>query len=230
MKPLVNEAEGQGQARSTALGLAAMLARLTAAANGLPAVRRPHLVEKITDASGKSVATAATRTDADAALPLAEAEPTVVAADTAQKVLNGLARGSGPGGTGNLICKHVFGTRCAQAGTRLAGKTGTPSFGFDRLSLTQARQQCRLEPRAEDCQQKPVKLYVAAVKSGADPQGRYDKVIAVMSERNWTLASSKLPAAARERVHGGSNDLNNVSTEIAMRIVDAAWLGKAAKR
>jgi hypothetical protein len=230
MKPLVNEAEGQGQARSTALGLASMLARLTAAANGMQAVRRPHLVEKIVDASGKSVATAATRTDADGALPLAEAEPTVVAADTAQKVLNGLARGSGPGGTGNLICKHVFGTRCAQAGTQVAGKTGTPSFGFDRLSLTQARQQCRVQPRGGDCLQKPVKLYVAAVKSGADPQGRYDKVIAVMSERNWTLASSKLPAAARERVHGGSNDLNNVSTEIAMRIADAAWLAKLAKR
>ena len=76
---------------------------------------------------------------------------------------------------------------------------------------------------------KPVKLYVGAVKSSADRQGRYDKVIAVMSERNWTLPSPKLPAAARNRVHGGTNDLKNVSTEIAMRIVDAAWLAKAAK-
>ena len=74
-----------------------------------------------------------------------------------------------------------------------------------------------------------MKLYVAAVKSGDDPQGRYDKVIAVMSERNWTLADPKLPVAARERVHGGTNDLNNVSTEIAMRIVDTAWLSKDAK-
>ena len=229
LKPLVNEAAGQGQARSTALGVAAMLARLTAAANGLQTVRRPHLVERITDASGKPIATAATRSADDAAVPLAQPEPTVVTADSAQKVLSGLARGSGPGGTGNLICKHVFGTRCTQAGTRLAGKTGTPSFGFDRLSLTQARQRCRANPRDEGCLQKPVKLYVAAVKSGADRQGRYDKVIAVMSERNWTLASPKLPAAARERVHGGTNDLNNVSTEIAMRIVDSAWLSKAAK-
>ena len=51
-----------------------------------------------------------------------------------------------------------------------------------------------------------------------------------MSERNWTLPSSKLPAASRERVHGGSNDLNNVSTEIEMRIADAAWLAKSANR
>ena len=234
MKPLVNEAAGQGQARSTALGVAAMLARLTAAANGLQAVREPHLVEQITDASGKPVATAATRRDGngigDGAMPLAQAEPTVVAANVAQKVLSGLARGSGPGGTGHLICKHVFGSQCTPAATHIAGKTGTPSFGFDRLSLTQARQRCRADPRDEGCQQKPVKLYVAAVKSGADPQGRYDKVIAVMSERNWTLANPKLPAAARERVHGGSNDLNNVSTEIAMRIIDEAWLSKAVKR
>lgn len=229
MKPLVNEAEGQGQARTTALGVAAMLARLTAAANGQQAVRRPYLVEHITDASGKPVATAATRTDDKASIPLARPEPTVVAADTAQKVLSALARSNGPGGTGNLICKHVFGNRCAQAGVRLAGKTGTPSFGFDRLSLAAARQRCRANPRDEGCQQKPVKLYVAAVKSGDDPQGRYDKVIAVMSERNWTLADPKLPVAARERVHGGTNDLNNVSTEIAMRIVDTAWLSKDAK-
>ena len=141
----------------------------------MQAVRRPHLVEKITDALGKSVATAATRTDTDAALRLAEAEPTVVAVATAQKVLNGLARGSGPGGTGNLICKHVFGTRCTQAGMRLACKTGTPSFGFDRLSLTQARQQCSHEPRGEDCLQKPVKLYVAAVKSGPIRRGATTK-------------------------------------------------------
>ncbi|MDP9912395.1 hypothetical protein J2W27_004521 [Variovorax boronicumulans] len=229
MKPLVNEAEGQGQARSTALGVATMLARLTAAANGMQTVRRPHLVEQLTDASGKPVATAATRSDGEISIPLAQAEPTVVAADTAQKVLRGLARGSTPGGTGNLICKHVFGPRCTQAGTLMAGKTGTPSFGFDRFSLTQARQRCRANPRDEGCLQKPVKLYVAAVKSGADGQGRYDKVIAVMSERNWTLASPKLPPAARERVHGGSNDLDNVSTEIAMRIIDAAWWPKAAK-
>ena len=232
MKPLVNEAAGQGQARSTALGVAAMLARLTAAANGLQAVRGPHLVEQITDALGKPMATAATRRAGDGVgdLALAQDEPTVVAADIAQKVLSGLARSNDPGGTGHLICKHVFGSQCTQAAMRMAGKTGTPSFGFDRLSLTQARQRCRADPRDEGCQQKPVKLYVAAVKSNADPQGRYDKVIAVMSERNWTLANPKLPAAARERVHGGSNDLNNVSTEIAMRIIDEVWLSKAVKR
>ena len=229
LKPLVNEAEGQGQARSTALGVAAMLARLTAASNGLQAVRRPYLVEHITDASGKPVATAARRSVDDASMPLAQPEPTVVAADTAQKVLSGLARASGRSGTGNLICKHVFGNRCTQAGTRLAGKTGTPSFGFDRLTLTQARQRCRANPRDEGCLQKPVKLYVAAVKSSADRQDRYDKVIAVMSERNWTLADPKLPETARERVHGGTNDLNNVSTEIAMRIIDTAWLSKPAR-
>ena len=89
---------------------------------------------------------------------------------------------------------------------------------------------CRADPRDDDCREKPIKLYVTAVKSGADAQERYDKVVAVISERNWTLAGKALPAAARERVHGGSNDLNNISTEIAMRIVGAAWLPGEAKR
>ena len=230
MKPLVNEAEGQGQARTTALGTATMLARLTAAASGLPAVRRPHLVERITDAQGRPVATAATRDDGDASPALAQDEPTVVGAEVAQKVLRGLARGSAPGGTGHLICRHVFGARCTEAGTRLAGKTGTPSFTFDRLTLSQARQRCRANPRDDDCREKPMKLYVAAVKSGADAQAGYDKVVAVVSERNWTLPSKSLPAAARERVHGASNDLNNISTEIAMRIAGEAWLSGPAKR
>ena len=74
-----------------------------------------------------------------------------------------------------------------------------------------------------------MKPVVAAVKSDADRQGHYDKIITVMSERNWTLASPKRAAAVGDRVHGGTNDLIDVSTEIAMRIVDAAWLAKAAK-
>lgn len=228
MKPLVNEAAGQGQARTTALGLATMLARLAAAANGQRELRRPHLVERITDAEGRPIATAATRTEADGAPALAQAEPTVVAPPVAQSVFRGLAQASAPGGTAHLICRHVFGARCAQAGSRIAGKTGTPSFTLDRLTFGQARQRCRGQPQAEDCLERPMKLYVAAVQPGGEPAGRYTKVIAVMSERNWMLDSRALPAGRRDRVHGGSNDANNIATEIAMRIADQAWLGDAA--
>ena len=232
-KPLINEAAGQGQARTTALGLATMLARLAGAANGLPALRPPHLVERITDATGAAVATAATRSAGTASAPLqplVQAEPTVVRADVAQQVLAGMARGTAAAGTGHLVCRHVFGDRCATLGQQVAGKTGTPSFGFDLLTLTAARQRCRANPRDEDCQQKPVKLYVAAVRSGAAKGAGHDKVIAVISERNWYLADRKLGPAQRDRVHGATNDLDNVSAEIAMRIVASAWVAPAPRR
>lgn len=230
LKPLINEAAGQGQARTTALGLATMLARLAGAANGLAAVPAPHLVERITDATGAVVATAATRSAGAASAPLVRAEPSVVRPAVAQQVLAGMARGSAPAGTGHLVCRHVFGERCAALGAQLAGKTGTPSFGFDTLTLAQARRRCRANPRDEDCQQRPVKLYVAAVKSGADKSAAYDKVIAVISERNWYLADRKLGPAQRDRVHGATNDLDNIAAEIAMRVVAQAWVAPAAKR
>jgi hypothetical protein len=224
LKPLVNEAEGQGQARSTALGVASMVARLAAAANGLSTVRAAHLVERISDAQGQTVQTAATRGGPSGQGALARPQATVVKPEVANKVLAALAKGTQSGGTGQLICQHVFGARCAGVGPRLAGKTGTPSFSFDQLNLAQARQRCRAPARNDDCFERPIKFYVAAVKSGAAGADRYDKVIAVISERNWTQAGKGVSAAAADRIHGGDNDLNNVATEIAMRIVDAAWL------
>ena len=229
LKPLINEAAGQGEARTTALGLATMLARLAGAANGLPALQPPHLVERITDATGATVATAATRGAGAVSAPLVQAEPAVVCAEVAQQVLAGMARGTAPAGTGHLACRHVFGNRCASLGTQLAGKTGTPSFGFDRLTLAQARQHCRANPRDEDCAQKPIKLYVAAVRSADYKSAGHDKVIAVISERNWYLADRKLPAGQRDRVQGAINDLDNVAAEIAMRVVAEAWLAPARR-
>ncbi len=224
-KPLINEAGGQGQARSTALGVATMLARLTAAANGAQEMRRPYLVAQVTDAKGKPVATAATRGDASGASALAEAEPIGVKPEVAQAVLNALARGSQPldndnDGTGHMICKHVFGPRCAKAGARFAGKTGTPSFTFYRRTYAYAANFCRANPRHEDCFEKPVKWYVAAYKTSSGPQAKYDKVIAVMSERNWFLPGKELAGGMQGQLHG-MNELNNVSAEIGMQVVGA---------
>ncbi len=66
-----------------------------------------------------------------------------------------------------------------------------------------------------------MKYYVAAVRgSGNAPP--WEKVVAVMSERNWYLTQARLPAAVRDRVHGGINDVNNIAAEIALRVIDAA--------
>lgn len=220
MKPLVNEAEGQGQARATALGVATMLARLTAAANGLSAVRRPHLIERISDAQGRAVDSAATR--ALLAAPEALGVPSAVARQVLQAMAKGTQALPGQDGTAHLICGHVFGARCAEIGARLAGKTGTPSFALDTHTLASARAFCQARPRDGACLARPAKWYVAAYAS-ADPKGLVkDKVIAVMSERNWYRTSPDVPAAQRGRLHG-TDDLNNISTEIAMRVLALQW-------
>jgi Penicillin binding protein transpeptidase domain len=231
LKPLVNEAEGQGQARATPLGVATMLSRLAAAANGIQTIRRPYLVDSITDAKGKPLNTAATRTD-DTAEKLAHAESTVVRADVAKKVFEALAMGTtvlpGQDGTGHLICKHVFGANCGKVGKQISGKTGTPSFTLDTKNLVVAQSFCLNNPKHEDCFEKPIKWYVAAYKTSNGDQKNYDKVIAVMSERNWYRSGKDIPPNLQGRIHG-VNDLNNISTEIAMRALGAGLLKQGVK-
>ena len=70
---------------------------------------------------------------------------------------------------------------------------------------------------------------MAAVRSADYKSAGHDKVIAVISERNWYLADRKLPAGQRDRVHGATNDLDNVAAEIAMRVVAEAWLAPARR-
>jgi hypothetical protein len=59
--PLYLESEGwgQGNARTTAVGAAGMIARLAAAANGQESQRLPYLVERITDANARDFELAA---------------------------------------------------------------------------------------------------------------------------------------------------------------------------
>jgi cell division protein FtsI/penicillin-binding protein 2 len=227
LKDLVNEAFGQGEAKATTLGVATMLARLAAAARGVENLRRPYLVEAITDAKGKPMATAATRSEDGSAVALTHPEPTQVRPDVAKKVFDALALGtaelSGQEGTGRLICRHVFGAECGKVGKQIAGKTGTPSYSLDKETLESARKHCLTNPRDADCLEKPVKWYVAAYKTSASDTPNYDKVIAVMSERNWYLASKDVPKGLQGRIHG-VNDLNNISTEIAMRALGAGLL------
>ncbi len=231
-KSLVNEAEGQGNAKATALGVATMLSRLAAAANGIQSIRRPYLVDTITDSQGKPINTAATRAGNDDAEQLVQAEPTVVRADVAKKVFDALALGTtalpGQDGTGHLICLHVFGANCSKIGNQIAGKTGTPSFSMDKKNIAVAQSFCLNNPKHEDCFEKPIKWYVAAYKTSNGDQKNYDKVIAVMSERNWYRSGKDIPKNVQGRIHG-VNDLNNISTEIAMRVLGAGLLKQGLK-
>lgn len=115
------------------------------------------------------------------------------------------------GGTAYTACLKAFGGDAAAplacAGLQgMAGKTGTPVFNHDRLTVTQRAAHCsavhqaiaaapsdaRLTAtlRAEftQCQMRPIKWYAAVLRD--DPHsavGPWTKVMVVLAERNWRL-------------------------------------------
>ena len=57
---------------------------------------------------------------------------------------------------------------------------------------------------------RPYKWYVAAYRSDAHGSGPWTKVIAVLTERNWTVQGG--------RIHGAGDHGPNPAAEIAMQI------------
>src|SRR4030095_13856986 len=124
-------------------------------------------------------------------------------------------------GTARLACEQVFDARmCAQIDW-LAGKTGTPSFRNDDRSLAELARLCapdapppKKKSKAERDRDgrgplRPYKQDVATYKTNAsDP--RWNKAIAVLTERNWLADSG--------RVHGAGDRGPNPAAEIAMQI------------
>ncbi len=200
------EVWGQGNARATVLGVAGLYARLGAAANGQVQQRRPYLLQQIWNAAGEAVELPALHAPA--------AEPLNIAADVADRVLTAMRQGHKPGGTAYAACKASAVTDC-HAIDWLAGKTGTPPFGADTLTLGQLQQRCLEQPTRSYCgAETPYKWYAALFQS--DPaKPVFDKAIAVLTERNWY----------RQGPHAGKIDApadsgSNVSAEIAIRV---AW-------
>jgi len=210
---LVSEGWGQGNARATPLAVAGMLSRLAAAANGAQAQAFPHLLEAMTDAGGKPLALAVQR----AARP----EPLAVDPALAKLILQGmashqsLATGGAKNGTAHEACKNVFGAKACDAIDWIAGKTGTPPFGFDNAVLADIKKACHAkdgQPKT-GCNLLPYKWYVAAFKTGVGPDAPYDKAVAVLTERNWRRTNQKVQAPKDSEV--------NLSAELALRIIQA---------
>jgi hypothetical protein len=210
---VVAEGWGQGHARTSALGIAGMMATLAAAANGQGEVRRPHLVESVRGASGGDAATIESQL-------LRWARPAVqpnrVAGDAAEVILSGLSY-SHRAGTARTACEQVFDARRCRDIDWLAGKTGTPSFPSDGVSLDELARLCAggsaTAPAARPaaCSSlRPYKWYVAAYRADHSSSGPWTKVIAVLSERNWLQHSGQ--------VHGAGDHGPNPSAEIAMQI------------
>ena len=206
---VVAEGWGQGHARSSALGVAGMMSTLAAAANGQPELTRPHLVDAV-----RGVGSGAARDAAVLRWSLPPAEPNPVSQDAAEVILDGLSY-SHRNGTARTACEQVFDAKACQRIAWLAGKTGTPSFPSDGISLDEIAQRCRgdAQARSQDpaCSSlRPYKWYVAAFRSDT-AGGPWTHAIAVLTERNWTTLNGQ--------VHGAGDHGPNPSAEIAMQIV-----------
>jgi hypothetical protein len=205
---IVAEGWGQGHARSSALGIAGMMATLAAAANGQAEVRRPHLVDALRG-TGARLESAVDRWS------LAPPQPNRVPREAAEVIIDGLSY-SHRAGTARTACEQVFDAKACKGIALIAGKTGTPSFPSDGLSLNEIARLCgRRDPHAKSIPPacgslRPYKWYVAAFKTdGVD--GPWTKVIGVLTERNWLRQSGQ--------VHGAGDHGPNPSAEIAMQVM-----------
>jgi len=208
---VVAEGWGQGHARASALGVAGMMATLAAAANGEQRVRRPHLVASLRRGDRQAIDLGELGIDGIGAQPIG------VAREAAEVILGGLSF-SHRAGTARTACEQVFDARRCRDIDWLAGKTGTPSFPSDGLSLDELARLCRsgsvsnAEPvRRGACSGlRPYKWYVAAYRTPGEGAAKWTKTIAVLTERNWLKASGQ--------VHGAGDHGPNPSAEIAMQI------------
>jgi hypothetical protein len=105
----------------------------------------------------------------------------------------------------------------------IAGKTGTPPYGNDGLTLKEIREKCKAAPQKGRAQrdlqascghEQPYKWYVAAFKTD-DAQGGFNKAVAVLTERNWYRSG---PLAGKVQ-SPGDLDAMNISAELAFRII-----------
>ena len=223
---VVAEGWGQGHARASALGVAGMMAALAAAANGQATLRAPHLVETLRGAAAGAHAVP------DAAALLLNSTPLAnpLARVSAEVILSGLSY-SHRAGTARTACEQVFDARRCRDIDWLAGKTGTPSFPSDGVTLDELARLCssdaaianpprsaaptlptRANGRPVVCSSlRPYKWYTAVWRGDATGSGPWTKAIAVLTERNWIRQSGQ--------IHGAGDHGPNPSAEIAMQIV-----------
>lgn len=199
---LESEAWGQGNALASPVGVGTMLGRLGTAANdsrGHFEVAWPHLFKGILAQREGALQTTAVE---------AARETVQLSPKDAQLVLSGMAQSHFPAqgpleaGTAYSACLQVYGGAATCAGLRhIAGKTGTPPFGHDLLSINDRLRVCgaireqmstasaaslpRLKARWTDCKHRPIKWYAALLKNPQEPDGPWRKVVVVIVERNW---------------------------------------------
>lgn len=185
---LLSELWGQGNSQATALSAAQMMARLGAAANGQKTAAA-HLILHLGD-------------------ELASPAPQKVAIARAHASLitEGLSLTHQSGGTAHAACAAVLGASACNRIGYVAGKTGTPAYALEKLSVDERASQCEqvqegirnllnaeqkpqpsLTTANARCHMTPYKWYVALVKDSTQPTAPYTRAIAVLAERNYRL-------------------------------------------
>jgi hypothetical protein len=212
------ELYGQGNAQASAAGVADHLLQLASAAAGQTQAPLVHLLQRVDGEQPRQT--------------VAPQRPIALHADTARSLLGAMGQ-THIRGTAYAACLKASQTggvlRCQAndpAGLRIAGKTGTPLFPADKLSLPQWRAQCAqllVQPqigrrqREEHrhalvrCGLSPYKWYAALLgKPGSDS---WDTAVVVLAERNWNAQSGVIDSAED---HGA-----NVAAEIGLSVANA---------
>jgi hypothetical protein len=225
---LEHEGWGQGNARATTIGAAGMLARLAAAANGQTTQRLPYLIDRITDARSENFDLAARQFHLGD--PVEVKVPQADAAFILQGMISHKARGVPAGtrtGTANGACIRVFDATTCNKIDWVSGKTGTPPYGNDDMTLSAIHKKCSTRPGKESSgseqqewqvscsSERPYKWYIAVFQTEAGAPG-FNKAIAVLTERNWHKSG---PLAGKVQSPGDHDEMN-VSAEMAFRIMD----------
>lgn len=209
----MNQVFGAGNAKTSVLGVSDMFANLLIADNGATQRRGVHLIEDLWGVNQIPLRPKAWRGDAQSQETLTTATSQLGAmplginqseARGALNLLSGtLLAGTGLGGgngTGFTACNQAIGS-CAWTQGVMVGKTGTPGFNYPttqngrsfytpNVTVSMVANLCnnadiragKTQPSVA-CYARPYKWFVYGLK---DKNGKWDKAVAVLVERNWT--------------------------------------------
>ena len=209
----MNQVFGAGNAKTSVLGVSDMFANLLIADNGATQRRGVHLIEDLWGVNQIPLRPKAWRGDAQSQETLTTATSQLGAmplginqsdARGALNLLSGtLLAGTGLGGgngTAFAACNQAIGS-CAWTQGVIVGKTGTPGFNYPtrqngrsfytpNVTASMVANLCnnadiragKAQPSVA-CYARPYKWFVYGLK---DKNGKWDKAVAVLVERNWT--------------------------------------------
>ncbi len=209
----MNQVFGAGNAKTSVLGVSDMFANLLIADNGATQRRGVHLIEDLWGVNQIPLRPKAWRGDAQSQETLTTATSQLGAmplginqsdARGALNLLSGtLLAGTGLGGgngTAFAACNQAIGS-CTWTQGVMVGKTGTPGFNYPttqngrsfytpNVTVSMVANLCnnadiragKAQPSVA-CYARPYKWFVYGLK---DKNGKWDKAVAVLVERNWT--------------------------------------------